>query len=114
MKYKIGKIIKGTVSGIENYGIFVSFDQLYSGMIHISEISNDFVKNIHNIVRAGDTIYVKIIDIDEKMNHLSLSIKDINYRDTSFQRKRKINETNLGFTTLKSKLPEWIKKSLKK
>ena len=109
MKYKIGKIIKGTVSGIENYGIFVSFDQLYSGMIHISEISNDFVKNIHNIVRV-----VKIIDIDEKMNHLSLSIKDINYRDTSFQRKRKINETNLGFTTLKSKLPEWIKKSLKK
>lgn len=75
MKYKIGKIIKGTVSGIENYGIFVSFDQLYSGMIHISEISNDFVKNIHNIVRVGDTIYVKIIDIDEKMNHLSLSIK---------------------------------------
>ena len=73
----------------------------------------DIVKGTNKIT-PHDTIYVKIIDIDEKMNHLSLSIKDINYKDTSFQRKRKINETSLGFTTLKSNLPDWIKESLKK
>ena len=45
MKYENGKIIKGCVTGIESYGIFMSFDEYYSGLIHISEISKKFVRN---------------------------------------------------------------------
>ena len=45
-KYKKGSIIRGTVTGIETYGVFVSCDEYYSGLIHISEISYSYVKNI--------------------------------------------------------------------
>ena len=68
-KYKKGKIVKATVSGIESYGIFVTLDEYYSGLIHISEISNGFVKNIHDYVNVGQDIYVEILDVDDKLNH---------------------------------------------
>ena len=79
-KYKKGKIVKGVVTCIESYGAFMAFDEFYTGLIHISEISSGFVKDIHNFVNVGDYIYVEILAVDEEENHLKLSIKNINYR----------------------------------
>ena len=114
MKFKEGKIIKGTVTGIENYGIFVSFNEFYSGLVHISEITDGYVKNIHDYVDIGEDIFVKVIGVDESQNHLILSIKGIEYKKLSKQQKKKIKETSLGFKTLEYKLPIWIEKELKK
>lgn len=107
-KFKKGEIIKGTVTGIEKYGIFVNLDNYYTGLIHISEISNFFVKNINDYVKIGETIKAEVLDVNEKESHVKLSIKNIDYR---FNRKRrtKIVETKTGFKTLKIKLNEWIK-----
>lgn len=113
-KHKKGKIIQGVVSGIESYGIFVKFDEYYSGLIHISEISNDFVKNINDFVNIGDIIYVKVIDIDDEHFQLKLSIKNIDYKKKPRVIKKKIKETNLGFRNLKYHLPHWIEENLKK
>lgn len=113
-KYKKGKIVKGIVTGIESYGIFVSFDEYYSGLIHISEISHGFVKNITDFVTLGDTIYVEILDVDEETFHLKLSIKNISYKKSSVHGRKKIKETSLGFRTLEYKLPIWIKENLEK
>lgn len=113
-KYVKGKIVKATVTGIETYGAFVSLDEYYSGLIHISEISHNFVKDIHDFVKIGDTIYVEIIGVDEKLSHLSLSIKNINYHIKPSLKKRKIVETSLGFKTLAYKLPYWIEEKLEK
>ena len=113
-KYKKGKIVKATVSGIESYGIFVTLDEYYSGLIHISEISNGFVKNIHDYVNVGQDIYVKILDVDDKLNHLKLSIKNINYKISVKKKKKKIVVTQHGFTTLEYKLPIWIKENINK
>ena len=113
-KYKCGKIVEGTVTGIETYGIFVSLDEYYSGLIHISEVSHNFVKNVHDYVKIGDTIYVEIIGIDEETSHLSLSIKNIKYIKRASFKKKKIQETPLGFKTLAYKLPIWIEESIKK
>ena len=55
-KYKMGDIIKCKVSGITNYGFFAKIDKDYVGLCHISEVSNDFVKDI---VRDGD---IELID----------------------------------------------------
>ena len=107
MKYKSGKIVKGCVTGIENYGIFVSFDEYYTGLIHISEISDGFVRNINNFVNLGETINVKILDVDEDNFHLKLSIKNIKYREADRKRK-KIEETGSGFEILKNNLDNWI------
>lgn len=113
-KYKKGRIIRGTVTGIETYGVFVSCDEYYSGLIHISEISYGFVKNIADFVNIGDIIYVEILDIDESLGQLKLSIKNIDYKYNRRARRKKIEETSLGFTTLAYNLPIWIEKSLKK
>lgn len=113
-KYKKGKIVEGIVTGIESYGIFVSLDEYYSGLVHISEISNNFVSNIHDYVKIGDTIYVEILNVDENEGHLNLSIKNINYKKRQQKKRTKIIETSNGFNTLAYKLPLWIEESLKK
>lgn len=113
-KFKKGRIVRGTVTGIESYGVFVSCDDYYTGLIHISEISHGFVKNINDYVKIGDLIFVEILDVDEEMGHLKLSIKNIEYKKNIAFKKRRIKETPLGFKTLEYKLPIWINESLEK
>jgi len=78
--YKENDIVKCTITGFKDYGIFVSVDENYNGLIHISEISESFVKNVTDYGEIGDIIYAKVIEIDEKIKHLKLSIKNINYK----------------------------------
>lgn len=113
-EYKVGNIVKGMVSGIETYGAFINFDEYYSGLIHISEISDNFVKNINDFIKVGDEVYVKIIGIDEDTCHLNLSIKNVKYKIKPRKKRRKIVETRLGFKTLAYKLPIWIEENLQK
>ena len=90
-KYEKGKIVNAKVTGIETYGIFVKLDDNYNGLIHISEMSYGYVKNTQNYAKVGDNINVKIIDIDEKNNHLKLSIKDINNKNQNSTNKKNID-----------------------
>ena len=113
-KYEKGKTVKGIVTCIEPYGVFMSFDEYYTGLIHISEISKGFVKNINDFVKVGDNIYVEILDVDEQEAHLKLSIKNINYKINGRLKRHRIVETESGFKTLSQKMPGWIKKELKK
>lgn len=107
----IGKIIKGTVSGIESYGIFVKINEQINGLIHISEISNGYVRNINDYARIGETIFAEVLEINN--NQAKLSIKNISPKTGAKIEKKKIKETNSGFATLEKKLPIWIKENLK-
>ena len=107
---KIGNIVKGEVTGIEPYGIFVKVGE-YDGLIHISEIANSFVSNITKYVTIGENIYMKIIDIDENNNRLFLSIKGLNYKE--FYKNRKIKESVRGFSPLQENLEKWMDEALK-
>lgn len=111
-KYRIGNIVKGCVTGIEKYGIFVSLDSYYSGLIHISEISESFVRNINDYVEIGETINVKILDVNSDDYHVKLSIKNIDYRINK-KKEMKIVEVGEGFGILREKLPMWIEKKEK-
>ena len=104
-KYVKDEIVTGYVTGIEPYGIFVSLDDYYDGLIHISEISSDYVKNIFNYASIGDNIKMRVLDVNERSHHLKLSIKDVDYKD---EQNSKIKPTKNGFKTLESKLPVWI------
>ncbi len=106
-KYKKGSIVLGTVTGIENYGVFVNLDDYYTGLIHISEISHGFVKDVNDFVSLGDTIRVKVIDVDDESFHVKLSIKDINYKSTAPKRV-KPKEVGSGFGILEENLENWI------
>lgn len=110
--YKKGNIIKAIVSGITEYGIFVKIDDEYIGLIHISEISDKYVKDIKTFVTENECIYVEIMDIDNNDKQMKLSIKNIDYRGNG-TKKKKIVETKQGFKTLSYKLPIWIEENLK-
>ena len=111
MDYHTGDIIKVTVTSIENYGIFVTVDEEYNGMIHISEMSDSFVSNVRNYAFPGETIYAKVMEVDQKKYQIKLSIKSIDYRLTS--QKGSLMESPNGFSKLKEKLPIWIDAKLK-
>lgn len=107
-KYKSGDIIAGCVTGIEKYGVFVSLDEYYSGLIHISEISNSYVRNIHDYVQIGESIRAEVIEEIPKEHKVKLSIKNIEYRINK-KNTHKIKETKTGFSTLKVMLEVWIR-----
>jgi len=109
LKYEKGKIVTGQVTGIEKYGIFVSLDEFYSGLIHISEISDGFVKDINDFVNMGETIKAKVVETDENSYHVKLSIKNINYRIVRKPR-FKLKEVSRGFDPLEENLSIWISK----
>ena len=105
-KYYKNEIVEGCVTGIEKYGIFVTLDEYYSGLIHISEISDSFVRDINKYVNIGETIKVRVLDTDDDSFHVKLSIKNIDYR--IINKRDAIKETENGFTTLNRELQKWI------
>ena len=58
-----GDSVKGKVTGVEKYGIFLLMEDGYTGLIHISEISDKFVRNVADYVQVNDEIYAKVIEI---------------------------------------------------
>lgn len=74
MSVNVGEIVEGTVSDIMNYGAFVKLNDGETGLVHISEVSRDFVKDIHSVLNEGDLVKAKVLSIDEK-GKIALSIK---------------------------------------
>lgn len=107
---KVGSVVKGVVTGIQSYGIFVKINNEYSGLIHISEITERFVKDVNKYAKIGETIYVEINEIEEKNKKCILTVKGLNYRIVD---NPKIKESVRGFTPLKQHLPIWIDEKLK-
>ena len=73
--FRKGDIVKGEVTGITKYGVFVSLEDDYTGLVHISEVSDKFVNDLKELFKIGDVIKVKVLDIDEAKSHVNLSIK---------------------------------------
>ncbi len=103
--FKVGDVVTGIVTGIEDYGIFLSFDDNQSGLIHISEISDSFVKNVSDYANINDSITAKVLSIEEG-GHYKLSLKELYSSERN--ESHSITETKSGFLSLKEKLPEWI------
>ena len=72
---EIGMTLKGTVRNVVDFGAFVDIGVKQDGLIHISELSYKYVEHPLDVISVGDTVRVKIIDVDEKRNRISLSRK---------------------------------------
>lgn len=107
---KVGDIVLVKVTGIADYGFFIEKSG-YTGLCHISEVSNNFVEDVSKFVSVGEEIYVLILDIDEVSKHLKVSIKDIYY--INYEDKNRIKETRKGFLPLKEMLPIWIDEKIR-
>lgn len=71
---EVGAIVEGKVTGLTAFGAFVSLPDGKSGMVHISEVSNSFVKDIKDFLKEGQDVKVKIVNITDE-GKISLSIK---------------------------------------
>lgn len=73
MAVEIGSKVTGKVTGITNFGAFIDLGSGQSGLVHISEISNQYVKDIHDVLSVGDTVTVKVVS--NQNGKIGLSIK---------------------------------------
>lgn len=117
MKYRSGMIVEGKVTGIQPYGAFVSLDHNVSGLIHISEISDGFVKDISTFVKPGDAVRVKIIDYDPHTRQAKLSLKALHKTHARNRRKQygharaTLPSMKIGFSSIASMLDGWIEEA---
>ena len=115
--YKVGMTVYGKITGIKPYGAFVRFDDGVTGLIHISEISNGFVRNIGNFVQVDEYVMVKVIDIDKQHRQLRLSFKALSQNTRRYTKKVKFQgmpDSIKGFGTIRDMMPSWIEEEKKK
>ncbi|MCI8776697.1 MAG: S1 RNA-binding domain-containing protein [Oscillospiraceae bacterium] len=77
MQLEVGKIYDGKVKGIAQYGAFIEIDGAGTGMVHISEIANSFVKDVNDYLKEGQEVKVKVLNINDD-GKIALSIKKAN------------------------------------
>lgn len=73
MELEIGSIVEGKVRSIMNYGAFIQLPEGKSGLVHISEVSNAYVSDIHAHLTLGQSVTVKVLSVEE--GKINLSIK---------------------------------------
>ncbi len=118
MDIKVGDLIVGTVSGVRPYALFISFENGQSGLLHISELSDSYIRDIEKYATIGDKIKVKVLDVDSNNGFLRLSYKQVpteemfNTHNDSIRRIPKVDFED--FKPLEEHLPIWIKETLKK
>ena len=74
MALEVGSIVEGTVSGIAKFGAFVELPENKVGLVHISEVANEYVSDVAQYLKVKDTVKVKVISIDAK-GKIALSVK---------------------------------------
>lgn len=119
-KFEQGQVVEGKVTGIQPYGAFVAIDEEVQGLVHISEVTHGFVKDINEYLSVGDEVKVKVLNVDEAKNKYSLSIRateEAPKKEPARAKQAKpaaveqYTNDQSGFNTLKDKLEEWIEQS---
>ncbi|MCH7323046.1 S1 domain-containing post-transcriptional regulator GSP13 [Solibacillus sp. MA9] len=119
-KIEVGDVLIGKVTGIQPYGAFVALDEQTQGLVHISEITYGFVKDVNDFLSVGEDIEVKVLEVDEEQKKISLSIRELQevpyYRKKESHPRRslqdRVDEVDAdGFRILKDKLKDWIEQS---
>jgi small subunit ribosomal protein S1 len=78
-RYKAGDVVKGTVTKITNFGVFVGLEDGLEGLLHISELSDDKVENAEEVVNVGDAVEVKVLRVDTDERKIGLSKKRVGW-----------------------------------
>lgn len=102
MEPKVGDVVQGKITAIKEYGAFVEIGPQQFGLIHISEVSDQYVRDIEDYIQVGDVLDLKVIEIDES-GKVSLSFKALHHK-----KKRYDIQLDTGFEPLKKVLKKWL------
>ncbi|MGK7942266.1 MAG: Tex family protein [Crocosphaera sp.] len=72
-----GMILEGVITNVVNFGAFIDIGVHQDGLIHISQLANYFVSDPKDVVKVGEVVKVKVLEIDEKLKRISLSMKEV-------------------------------------
>ena len=118
MGFKVGDILIGKVNQVRPYALFLSFEGGVNGLLHISELSDDYIRDIERFGSVGDEMKVKVLSIDPENGFLRVSYKAIpdseKYSTHSGDKRGLPQFDEADFTDLEEKLPEWINNTLEK
>ncbi len=92
-KFKVGDIVKGSVAKIASFGAFVSLDGDIDGLIHISQLSEEHVERVKDILKVTDKVEARVIKVDKIERRIGLSIKAVEYSEEQLQKESKSFET---------------------
>jgi small subunit ribosomal protein S1 len=92
-KFKVGDIVKGTVAKIASFGAFVSLDGDIDGLIHISQLSEEHVERVKDILKVSDDVEARVIKVDKIERRIGLSIKAVEYSEEQLKKESQSFET---------------------
>jgi len=72
---KPGMLLEGTVTNVAGFGAFVDIGVHQDGLVHVSQLADRFVKDPHEVVKAGDVVRVKVLEVDLKRNRIALTMR---------------------------------------
>ena len=106
---KVGDVAVGTVVRIYPTYAILLFDDGWTGLLHISELSHSYIRSFTAFVTIGTIYSVKVIEVDEASGKVHVSLKQMttSERKRSFSH-RPIEETEISFDALRDRLPGWI------
>ncbi|NLA59013.1 MAG: S1 RNA-binding domain-containing protein [Firmicutes bacterium] len=90
MAIEVGSIVEGRVTGITNFGAFVELADGKTGLVHISEVADAYVKDINDYLKQNDRVKVKVINING--DKIGLSIKQVNSSSSDNRVNRRISQ----------------------
>ncbi len=105
MSLKVGSIVEGVVTGITNFGAFVQLPSGETGLVHISEVADAYVKDINEFLKKSEAVKVKILSVDGN-GKIGLSIRKATSNPSPKQRGRR--EDRISF---EDKLARYLKES---
>lgn len=118
MAYDIGDLVIARVEKVRPYALFLVCEDGSHGLLHISEISDDYVRDIEKFGSIGDQLKLMVIEIDSYNGFLRFSYKRVPEEDrfnTHNDSEKKLPVFDeADFSSLEAKLPEWIEETLKK
>jgi small subunit ribosomal protein S1 len=87
-RYRVGEIVTGKVSKVASFGAFVELAEGIDGLVHISQISDDHVEKVRDVLDVGKEVRARIVRIDQAERRIGLSIKAANLPDEEFQKQQ--------------------------
>jgi len=92
-KFKVGDVVKGTVSKIANFGAFIELPGDIDGLVHISQISEERVEKVKDVLKPGQEVEARVIKIDKTERRLGLSIKATGYSEEALRKESEALES---------------------
>ena len=92
-RFRIGDLVKGTVTKLTNFGAFVQLQDDIDGLVHISQISEDRVEKVKDVLKVGQEVEARVIKVDKAERRIGLSIKAANYGEEALRKEAEAFDT---------------------